>query len=145
MKSEFIDLRSYDRVAGQVVLPGSKSISNRVLLLAALAKGNTVIHGLLESEDTHNMVDSLMNLGVNFDWQTNGSLQVSGCSGSIRQKSCSLFVGNAGTVIRPLTAVLAILGGEFRIHGVERMHERPIEDLVENRGLAAIVDSWTYR
>src|SRR5688572_25108147 len=112
--------------AGTVRLPGSKSISNRVLLLAALAEGETGVRDLLDADDTRVMLDALAKLGVKCDSRT-----VSGAGGVLPAKKGALFLGNAGTAFRPLTAVLAFCGGEYRLSGVPRMHERPIGDLVD--------------
>lgn len=117
---------------GTVRLPGSKSISNRTLLLAALAKGTTQIKDLLASDDTHVMLMALQKLGV--QWEQIGETQnyeVRGVQGAFPIHHADLFMGNAGTAIRPLTAALAVMGGDFTLHGVSRMHERPIGDLVD--------------
>ena len=124
-------------IEGCVRLPGSKSISNRVLLLAALANGDTEIRDLLDSEDTQVMLAALQKLGVGIDvgsGQTalcGNAYRVSGCGGVFPVKDADLFMGNAGTAIRPLTAALALSGGNYRLSGVTRMHERPIGDLVD--------------
>lgn len=128
--NDFIELGPFQRVSGTVILPGSKSISNRVLLLAALATGVTRLKGLLDADDTQVMRSALKTLGVSVD-ETDGDCVVTGCSGKFPQVHADLFMGNAGTAIRPLTAALAILGGQYRLHGVPRMHERPIGDLVD--------------
>jgi 3-phosphoshikimate 1-carboxyvinyltransferase len=117
---------------GTVRLPGSKSISNRTLLLAALASGTTEIKDLLASDDTHVMLMALQKLGVR--WEQIGETQnylVHGVQGVLPVHHADLFMGNAGTAIRPLTAALAVIGGDFTLHGVSRMHERPIGDLVD--------------
>ena len=127
-----IDLQPAQRAQGTVRLPGSKSISNRVLLLAALAEGTTDIRDLLASDDTHVMLNALQSLGI--DWQRSGNTQdytVTGGAGKFPNQRADLFMGNAGTAIRPLTAALAIVGGDYTLHGVARMHERPIGDLVD--------------
>jgi len=121
-----LELGPLRRAAGTVQLPGSKSISNRVLLLAALAPGDTDVRGLLDADDTRVMREALERLGARF---LEG--KVSGIGGAFPVKSAELFLGNAGTAFRPLTAVLALSGGEYRLAGVERMHERPIGDLVD--------------
>jgi 3-phosphoshikimate 1-carboxyvinyltransferase len=124
---------------GEVYLPGSKSISNRVLLLSALAKGNTRLIGLLDADDTRVMRDALLTLGVQLSTLTQDNLEqlvIEGTGGQFSVRQADLFMGNAGTAIRPLTAALAILGGEYTLHGVPRMHERPIADLVD--GLLAM-------
>lgn len=117
--------------AGQLNLPGSKSISNRVLLLAALADGVTELNGLLDSDDTRVMLDALGKLGLRVDaGGTPGTATVHGaCPFPVQQ--AELFLGNAGTAFRPLTAALAVMGGDYRLSGVARMHERPIGDLVD--------------
>lgn len=116
--------------AGQVHLPGSKSISNRVLLLAALADGVTQLNGLLDSDDTRVMLGALRQLGVAVTETDPGKVTVKGNSPFTVQQA-DLFLGNAGTAFRPLTAALALMGGDYRLSGVSRMHERPIGDLVD--------------
>jgi 3-phosphoshikimate 1-carboxyvinyltransferase len=119
-----LELGPLSRAAGTVRLPGSKSISNRVLLLAALAQGETEVRGLLDADDTRVMREALGKLGA-----------------GISAKRAELFLGNAGTAFRPLTAVLALSGGEYRLSGVPRMHERPIRDLVAAlRSMGARID-----
>ena len=118
-----------------VALPGSKSISNRTLLLAALSDNECDIHSLLKSDDTDRMLEALTQLGVPLE-QRAGSLHVVGQNGRFPHTEADLFLGNAGTAFRPLTAALAVLGGEYRLHGVARMHERPIGDLVDALRLA---------
>jgi 3-phosphoshikimate 1-carboxyvinyltransferase len=127
---EFVELGPYIKAEGTVALPGSKSISNRVLLLSALASGATRLKGLLDADDTQVMRAALKTLGIKID-ETDGDCVVQGCSGRLPNQQADLFMGNAGTAIRPLTAALAILGGNYRLHGVPRMHERPIGDLVD--------------
>jgi 3-phosphoshikimate 1-carboxyvinyltransferase len=126
----FLDLPRVKYVRGEVALPGSKSISNRVLLLAALAQGSTRIDGLLESDDTTVMLNALQQLGVQVTRHAAESVTVQGVSRFAVGKA-DLFMGNAGTAIRPLTAVLALMGGHYGLSGVPRMHERPIGDLVD--------------
>ncbi len=118
------------RAAGTVRLPGSKSISNRALLLAALAQGETELAGVLDADDTRVMIEALRTLGVRVE-QRAGATRVSGCAGAFPVKQADLFLGNAGTAMRPLTAALAFAGGSYRLDGVARMRERPIGDLVE--------------
>jgi 3-phosphoshikimate 1-carboxyvinyltransferase len=123
---------------GTVRLPGSKSISNRVLLLAALAEGDTVVCDLLDADDTRLMREALSRLGVACDALGGAAWRVRGTGGSLPVKRAQLFLGNAGTAFRPLTAVLALADGEYRLAGTPRMHERPIGDLVlALRGLGA--------
>lgn len=139
---EYLDLGPYTRAAGTVRLPGSKSISNRVLLLAALADGVTTIDNLLDSDDTRVMLGALEKLGLGLQHDAaRARCTVTGAGGGFPARRAELFLGNAGTAVRPLTAALAVMGGEYRIHGVPRMHERPIGDLVDGlRQLGARVD-----
>ncbi|HMA30485.1 MAG TPA: 3-phosphoshikimate 1-carboxyvinyltransferase, partial [Casimicrobiaceae bacterium] len=117
---------------GSVALPGSKSISNRTLLLAALAEGPTRLTGLLDADDTRRMIDALRVLGVRLDHERgSGDCTVAGVGAAFPTRSAALFLGNAGTAVRPLTAVLAMQGGDYTIDGVARMRERPIGDLVD--------------
>ncbi len=130
----FLDVPPLTSAGGTVFLPGSKSISNRVLLLSALSQGSTTLHGLLESDDTRVMLGALRQLGCEVR-QTGSTVEIDGLAGRLPhpkgEGTCSLFMGNAGTAIRPLTAALAVLGGDFELRGVARMHERPIGDLVD--------------
>jgi len=131
-RTPHLDLSPVRAVSGTVVLPGSKSISNRTLLLAALASGGTEVKGLLASDDTERMLDALYKLGV--PWVRHGETDdysVQGVGGPFLIKQADLFLGNAGTAFRPLTAVLALCKGHYLLHGVPRMHERPIGDLVD--------------
>ena len=127
----FIDLPPLLGARGSVRLPGSKSISNRVLLLAALAHGETELRDLLVSDDTERMLDALKLLGVGVETLADGGVRVRGVGGAFPVKSAELFLGNAGTAFRSLTAVLALSGGIYQLSGVPRMHERPIGDLVD--------------
>jgi 3-phosphoshikimate 1-carboxyvinyltransferase len=134
MSHEFIDLHPVARVQGAVRLPGSKSISNRILLLSALSQGDVAIVDLLASDDTAVMLAALRSLGVQWTEEKTASgtvHHVKGVAGVLPNKSADLFMGNAGTAIRPLTAALAVIGGDYTLHGVPRMHERPIGDLVD--------------
>ena len=130
----FLDLPPLHSAAGTVHLPGSKSISNRVLLLAGLSQGTTAIHALLDSDDTRVMLSALETLGCTITRDAE-VLHVTGLGGRLQQTQARLFLGNAGTAMRPLTAALALLastqGGRFELSGVARMHERPIADLVD--------------
>ena len=128
--TQFLDLPSLESASGTVVLPGSKSISNRVLLLSALCTGTTTLHDLLNSDDTQVMLAALRSLGCAVR-QSGTNVEIDGLGGVIKNKQTDLFMGNAGTAMRPLTAALAVLGGDFKLHGVPRMHERPIADLVD--------------
>jgi 3-phosphoshikimate 1-carboxyvinyltransferase len=135
----FLDLPEARFAEGVVRLPGSKSISNRVLLLAALAEGETLIRDTLDSDDTARMLDALQALGVSIsreDGNEGGNdYRVQGIGGQLPLHfpvvEADLFLGNAGTVFRPLTAVLSLTGGHYRLSGSQRMHERPIGDLVD--------------
>ncbi len=132
MTSEnFIDLPPLLSAHGTVRLPGSKSISNRVLLLAALSEGTTVVRDLLHSDDTERMLEALRTLGVQVEALGDNAYRVTGCGGNFPNKNAKLFLGNAGTAFRPLTAALALAGGNYELSGVPRMHERPIGDLVD--------------
>ena len=135
---DYLDLAPIKSVAGTVVLPGSKSISNRTLLLAALAQGVTEVKSLLASDDVRYMLESLKTLGVRWERQDDSNdhhdsndYRVEGAGGVFPVKRAALFLGNAGTAFRPLTAALALSGGDYQLSGVPRMHERPIGDLVD--------------
>ncbi|MCB1914721.1 MAG: bifunctional 3-phosphoshikimate 1-carboxyvinyltransferase/cytidylate kinase [Rhodocyclaceae bacterium] len=129
---DHLDLPPLSGAAGTVKLPGSKSISNRVLLMAALAEGVTEIHDLLASDDVDRMLEALDALGVRWEaLDPPGRYRVHGVGGGLPVKHGDIFLGNAGTAFRPLTAVLALSGGHYRLAGVARMHERPIGDLVD--------------
>ena len=127
---EYLDIPSLDSAGGTIRLPGSKSISNRVLLLAALSHGQTTVNGLLASDDTAVMLAALKQLGCTVV-QHGDSAVIGGLGGQLVAPKAKLFMGNAGTAMRPLTAALALLGGDFELSGVPRMHERPIGDLVD--------------
>ncbi len=142
---EFIDLAPRAWVSGTVRLPGSKSISNRALLLAALAGGTTELTGLLDSDDTRVMRGALAKLGVMCsDLSSDGEITVQGCGGEFSGKDADIFVGNAGTAARSLVATLALAAmseSRYRVDGVPRMRERPIGDLVDAlREIGASVD-----
>jgi len=139
---EFLDLPPMLSAAGSVRLPGSKSISNRVLLLAALSEGETEVRDLLKSDDTDRMLEALKSLGVAWAYDVAANVyRVGGVNGRFPVKQADLFLGNAGTAFRPLTAALALAEGEYRLSGVPRMHERPIGDLVDGlRELGALID-----
>jgi len=126
----FLDIPPLETAGGCVTLPGSKSISNRVLLLAALSEGSTVVHDLLDSDDTRVMLDALRQLGCGVH-QNRSTVTLQGLGGKPKTSQANLFMGNAGTAIRPLTAALAVMGGSYELRGVPRMHERPIGDLVD--------------
>lgn len=126
-----ITIGPFKRAQGAIVLPGSKSISNRALLLAALSTGTTTLKNLLDADDTQVMRNALRQLGLSVTDKENKVCVVEGCGGEFPVREADLFMGNAGTAIRPLTAALAMQGGNYHLSGVARMHERPIRDLVD--------------
>ena len=130
---EKLFLEPIKKIEGTVTLPGSKSMSNRILLLAALAEGKTKVLNLLDSDDIRFMVDALKQLGLEItEDRENNVLEIEGCAGRFAVEGTELFLGNAGTAMRPLTAAVAAAGkGTFVLDGVERMRERPIQDLVD--------------
>jgi 3-phosphoshikimate 1-carboxyvinyltransferase len=139
---EYLDLPAYKSASGMVKLPGSKSISNRVLLLSALSSGTTEIRELLDSDDTQVMLESLSRLGVKWARHPGtDNYRIEGIGGVFPVKRAELFLGNAGTAFRSLTAACALSGGDYVLKGVARMHERPIGDLVDGlRQLGARID-----
>jgi len=124
-------LKAIQSVSGQVTLPGSKSITNRILLLSAIADGETVIKHPLQSDDTNHMIEALKILQVDLTQNKNGDIHIKGSQGQFKNKSAEIFLGNAGTAFRPLTAALSFSQGNYMLSGVPRMHERPIKDLVD--------------
>ncbi|PVX39911.1 3-phosphoshikimate 1-carboxyvinyltransferase [Pasteurella langaaensis DSM 22999] len=136
---EKITLNPIARVKGTINLPGSKSLSNRALLLAALAKGTTKVTNLLDSDDVRHMLNALKQLGVNYKLSEDKSVcEVEGLGRAFQwQNGLSLFLGNAGTAMRPLTAVLCLANAEntgtseIVLTGEPRMKERPIKHLVD--------------
>ena len=129
--TNFLDLPPLHSASGTITLPGSKSISNRVLLLSALCQGTTTVHDLLDSDDTRVMLAALRQLGCGVQ-EAGTTVTVSGLGGQLQHaEPIEFFMGNAGTAMRPLTAALAVMGGDFTLKGVARMHERPIGDLVD--------------
>ncbi len=140
-KPEFLDLPPLLSARGTITLPGSKSISNRVLLLAALSEGTTEVRDVLLSDDTERMLEGLRTLGVKVEALGGNAYRITGCGGNFPVKEAKLFLGNAGTAFRPLTAALALSGGHYELSGVARMHERPIGDLVDAlQALGANID-----
>jgi len=132
-KVEQLTIQPVKKISGTVKLPGSKSLSNRILLLAALAEGTTIVRNLLDSDDIRYMVGALKVLGIQLEekWEE-GVMVVHGCGGRFKVEGAELFLGNAGTAMRPLTAAVAAAGrGRFVLDGVSRMRERPIQDLVD--------------
>lgn len=147
--SRSVELIPGGPVSGEIRPPGSKSVTNRALLCAAFAQGRSCLTGALRSEDTEVMVDALRAVGVEIETESDGrTLKIvgrgraprpvdaaAGPHGSASHPTAalptSLFIGNSGTTIRFLTAALSAAGGDFRLHGVPRMHERPIGDLID--------------
>lgn len=130
-RPESITIEPVSAASGTVRLPGSKSISNRALFLAAMAQGKTTLTGLLRADDTERMIEALQALGIEVAFEADTQVTVTGCGGRIPVKSGELFIGNAGTAARTLTALLAFAGGTYRLDGIARMRERPIGDLLE--------------
>ncbi len=130
--SDSLEIEPCGPVRGVIQPPGSKSITNRALLCAALAHGESELSGLLDSDDTRLMVAALRQLGVNIglNHQT-ATAHVTGCAGDFPVKSAELFVGNSGTTIRFLAAAVSTNAGRFRLDGVPRMRQRPIGALVD--------------
>jgi 3-phosphoshikimate 1-carboxyvinyltransferase len=128
--TDVLDLAPIRAARGEVQLPGSKSISIRALLLASLAEGTTRLSGLLDSDDTRVMREALRACGVSLADVGQGEWSITGAA-RFPQREAELFVGNSGLSIRTLVAVLAFMGGRYRLSGVPRMHERPIGDLVD--------------
>ena len=111
--------------------PGSKSITNRALICAALADGQSSLTGVLDSDDTRVMIDSLRRVGLELQFSPDAQqVEIAGCGGAWPAKSAELFIGNSGTSIRFLTAALAAGDGLYRLDGIHRMRERPIGDLL---------------
>jgi len=128
-----ITLKASKQVRGYIKLPGSKSITNRVLLMAALGCGVTKLIDPLRSEDTDQMINALIKLGVSVKELNDDKniIEIKGIEHNFPNKNTNLFLGNSGTTFRPLTAVLAMMRGDYYLSGIERMHERPIKDLVD--------------
>ena len=128
-----ITLKATKQVLGCIKLPGSKSITNRVLLMAALGSGVTKLIDPLRSEDTDQMINALIKLGVSVKEVNDDKniIEIKGAEHNFTNKNTNLFLGNSGTTFRPLAAVLAMMRGDYYLSGIERMHERPIRDLVD--------------
>ena len=99
--------------------------------MSALSDGETLVQNYLDSDDTHQMLNALKKLKVEYKVIENKHILIKGCNHNFPNKKANLSLGNAGTAFRPLTAVLAMMGGEYHLKGVKRMHERPIKDLVD--------------
>lgn len=129
---ERIEIQQAGQLDADVRPPGSKSITNRALVCAALADGMSVLDGALDSEDTQVMIESLRQLGLSVEHDQDAArLTVTGGAGTVPQSEADLFVANSGTTIRFLTAMLAVCSGTFRLDGIQRMRERPIADLID--------------
>lgn len=128
-----LTLNPLTKIDGEIQIPGSKSLSNRILLLAAMAQGTTTITNLLDSDDVRHMLTALRQLGVSYNLSENNTqCEMTGLAGSFRSRdSIELFMGNSGTTMRSLTAALCTGNGEFTLTGEPRMYERPIDDLVD--------------
>lgn len=127
-----IEITPASPIQGSILPPGSKSLTNRALVIAALARGSSVLSGALESEDTHVMIDSLCRLGIDVQHDPHAKIiRVAGCDGAIPSGDADLFVANSGTTIRFLTAMVAAGKGRYRLDGIPRMRERPIQDLLD--------------
>ncbi len=124
-------LKATNSANGSIELPGSKSITNRVFLMAALSNEQTLIKDYLDSDDTKQMLTALKLLGVNYQIINKKDILMDGVGLKFPNQTADLFLGNAGTAFRPLTAVLSLMGGNYRLRGIPRMHERPIKDLVD--------------
>ena len=130
--TETIEIQPSGPVRGTVRPPGSKSITNRALVCAALAQGDSTLRGALDSEDTRVMIDALRALGLAIEHdRAAAELRVVGCGGEFSCREADLFVGNSGTTVRFLTAMLTLGRGTFRLDGTPRMRQRPIEDLLD--------------
>ena len=129
--TERLRLGPIRRISGSITLPGSKSLSNRVLLLSMLSEGETFIENLLDSDDVRRMIDALAKLKIPYEEnRPNKKIRVKGVRRRIPVDKANLFLGNAGIVIRPLTAALTLGHGQFVLDGIERIRERPIQDLL---------------
>ena len=119
-------------VNASITPPGSKSLTNRALMIAAMTAGKSTLTGALDSDDTIAMLDSLQRLGVEASHDAaSATMTVEGVGGNFPNKTAELFIGNSGTSIRFLTAMLGFAGGKYKLDGIERMHERPIGPLVD--------------
>ncbi|HIL88536.1 MAG TPA: 3-phosphoshikimate 1-carboxyvinyltransferase [Deltaproteobacteria bacterium] len=131
-RPEALTLQPIRRISGTVSLPGSKSLSNRILLFAALAEGTTKIRNLLDSDDIRALIGAFDQLGVEYtEDRAENRVTVVGQGGPFRSSGAELMLGNAGTAMRPLTAALTLGQGRFVLDGAPRMRERPIQDLVD--------------
>jgi len=118
-------------VTGKITPPGSKSITNRALIIAALARGKTLLKNALDSNDTFVMLDSLQRLNIEWSKDEQGIISITGCSGKIPASGAELWLENSGTSIRFLTAMCALGIGGYELDGNSRMRQRPIIHLVK--------------
>ncbi|MEX2118110.1 MAG: 3-phosphoshikimate 1-carboxyvinyltransferase [Pirellulales bacterium] len=131
-KADQIEIEPTGPLVGSVRPPGSKSLTNRALVCAALAEGDSTLHGALDSEDTQVMVEGLRRLGFGVDSdRSSGRIVVRGAAGRVPAKGADLYVANSGTTIRFLAALTTLGHGTFRLDGTPRMRQRPIGDLIE--------------
>ena len=129
--TDTLEIQPSGPVDGTIRPPGSKSITNRALVCAALADGESILTGALDSDDTRVMIDSLRRLGLEVDHRpSESSIRIVGCGGRPPATDAELYVANSGTTIRFLTAMVTLARGRFRLDGTPRMRERPIEDLL---------------
>jgi len=133
--TDTIEIRPSGPVRGSIRPPGSKSITNRALVCAALAEGESTLVGALDSEDTRVMIEALRQLGLSVDHDRHArTIRVAGCGGRIPTSRADLYVANSGTTVRFLTAMVALGQGTFRLAGTPRMRQRPIQDLIDALG-----------
>ncbi len=119
-------------ILGEITPPGSKSITNRALIVAAMAEGKSILRGTLESDDTRVMLESLRKLGIFWSRDDQNTITIQGCGGKIPASQADLWLENSGTSIRFLTALCATGSGTYVLDGNKRMRERPIEDLIHS-------------
>jgi 3-phosphoshikimate 1-carboxyvinyltransferase len=133
--TDAIEIRPTGPLKASIRPPGSKSVTNRALVCAALAEGESVLTGALRSEDTQVMIEALRRLGLDVEQDPgSGTIRLAGCGGRIPSRHAKIFVGNSGTTMRFLTAVLTLGRGTFRLDGTPRMRQRPIGDLLDALG-----------
>ena len=130
MTSNQVEIQTSGPIKASIRPPSSKSITNRALIIAALAEGESILHQPLESDDTRVMIDSLRRLGIGVV-ERDSALLVQGGGGAFPNDSAELFIGNSGTSVRFLTAMAAVGNGTFQLDGIPRMRERPIQDLLD--------------
>ena len=130
--TDAIEIQPTSPLRATIRPPGSKSITNRALICAALAEGESLLTGALESDDTRVMIGGLTQLGIELRHDAAArTIRVTGCNGRLPAASADLMLGNSGTTVRFLTAVCTLGHGTYRLDGVPRMRERPIQDLLD--------------